>query len=326
MKVLIAEDDAVSMLILRRSVQSLGHDCVVARDGLAAWEAFLRERPDVVISDWLMPGMEGIEFCRRIREREAGASGEPGEGGGYTYFIFMTSLGDKQHFLTGMQAGADDYLIKPVDLDELCARLIAASRVTTLHRRLLEQNAELERLGRQSHEAARVDPLTQVANRLRLREDLEALRARVERYGHRYAAALCDIDHFKPYNDHYGHLAGDETLLGVARAIAAELRAGDVLYRYGGEEFLIILPEQSEAGAITAMTRIRAAVERLALPHAGKDPPGVVTLSVGVAGMVPGDVPPWDGWIRRADQALYRAKELGRNRVCGASAEPRALG
>lgn len=317
MKVLLAEDDAVSMLILRRSVQSLGHDCIVARDGLAAWESFQRERPDVVISDWLMPGMEGLEFCQKIREKEAAAPSAGGAIGGYTYFIFMTSLGDKQHFLTGMQAGADDYLIKPVDMDELRARLIAASRVTTLHHKLLEQNAELERLGRQSHEAARIDPLTQVGNRLRLREDLEALRSRVARYGHRYAAALCDIDHFKPYNDHYGHLAGDETLLRVAQAIAHELRGGDVLYRYGGEEFLVILPEQGEEGALTAMTRIQGAVERLALPHVGNRPSGVVTLSVGVAGLSPGDTPPWDTWIRRADLALYRAKEQGRNRVCG---------
>jgi two-component system cell cycle response regulator len=325
MRVLIAEDDPVSMLVLRRSVQSLGHECFSARDGVAAWEIFLRERPDVVISDWLMPGMDGIEFCRRIRESETAAQGPSAPetvdgqplGAGYTYFVFMTALGDKQHFLSGMQAGADDYLIKPVDLDELSARMIAASRVTTLHKKLLEQNAELDRLSRKSHEDARIDPLTQVGNRLRLREDLESLGGRVQRYGQRYSAALCDIDHFKRYNDRHGHLAGDEALLAVARAIHGELRLGDALYRYGGEEFLVLLPEQSEESAIIAMSRVRRVVERLALPHAANPPLGVVTLSVGVAAMVPDDAPPWDGWIRRADEALYRAKDLGRNVVCG---------
>ncbi|MFO0761754.1 MAG: diguanylate cyclase [Byssovorax sp.] len=317
MKILVAEDDAVSMLILRRSVQNLGHACVTARDGLLAWEAYLRERPDVVISDWLMPGIEGLELCRRIRAREAAPDDAEGSarGPGYTYFVFMTALGDRQHFLTGMEAGADDYLIKPVDLDALCARLIAASRVTSLHRKLLEQNAELERLGKQSHEAARVDPLTRAANRLRLREDLGALRSRVERYGHRYAAALADIDHFKRYNDAYGHMAGDETIQAVAATIAGELRSGDVLYRYGGEEFLVIFAEQSREGALTAMNRIRQAVMALGLPHSG-NAEGVVTISAGVAVMVPGEAPPWDDWLKRADQALYRAKAEGRNRVC----------
>src|SRR6185503_5517718 len=148
MKVLIAEDDAISMLILRRGVERLGHTAVVSRDGLDAFSAYQEHAPDVVISDWLMPGMDGIELCRKIREADAATSRT------YTYFIFMTALGGKQHFLEGMQAGADDYLTKPIDMDELAARLIAASRVTSLHHRLSRQNAELERLSRVSYEAA----------------------------------------------------------------------------------------------------------------------------------------------------------------------------
>ena len=321
MKVLLAEDDSVSMLILRRSAESLGHTCVAARDGLAAWDAFHADKPDVVISDWLMPGMDGIELCRKIREHEAEGARIEAEGGGqaaaaYTYFLFMTSLSDKQHFLIGMQAGADDYLSKPVDLDDLRVRLIVASRVTSLHRKLLEQNAALARLGRQSHEAARTDPLTRVSNRLRLREDLEALRGELDRRGRRCSVALCDIDDFLKYNDFYGHLAGDETLLAVARTIASELGPTGALYRYGGEEFLAILPEQDEATAARTLERIRLLVEQLALPHQGRGPAGVVTLSAGVAGLSAEDAPPWDGWIRRADQSLYRAKQQGRNRIC----------
>jgi diguanylate cyclase (GGDEF)-like protein len=306
MKVLVAEDDGVSRLVLQRSLQRLGHDCQLAADGVAAWQLYQESPPDVIISDWLMPGMEGIEFCRRVREAPADA---------YTYFIFMTALDDKQHFLRGMQAGADDYLTKPVDMDELQARLIAASRVTSLHRRLLEQNGELERLRHAEFEAARTDPLTGVGNRLRLHEDLEGLEGRVRRYRHNYAAALVDVDHFKLYNDRYGHIAGDGALRRVADAIRRGLRTSDALYRYGGEEFLVLLAEQSLEGARVAMERVRIAVEELAIAHEGNPPSGVLTISAGLAALSSADGGDADAWLKRADDALYRAKVAGRNRV-----------
>jgi diguanylate cyclase (GGDEF)-like protein len=312
-RVLIAEDEPISRLVLRKHVESLGHLAIPAADGIVGWEQYQRALPDVIISDWMMPGIEGIEFCRRVRAVETST---------YTYFIFMTALGDKQHFMRGMEAGADDYLTKPVDRDELEARLYAAARVTSLHRRLLQQNAELERLGKASFEAARVDPLTLVPNRLRMREDLEALNARVTRYGQRFSVALLDVDHFKKYNDHHGHQAGDEVLRAVARAVAGALRAGDNVYRYGGEEFFVLLPEQDEAGARVAIDRVRAGVESLALRHEGLATAGVVTASCGVAALGEGDTPPWDALIKRADAALYRAKAAGRNRVVCASEVP----
>jgi diguanylate cyclase (GGDEF)-like protein len=302
-KVLIAEDDAVLRRVLERAVQKLGHECKVARDGLEAWELHRAERADVIISDWLMPGLDGIELCQRVREDETSR---------YTYFIFTTALGDKQHFLTAMQAGADDYITKPVDLDEVQVRLFAAARLTALHRRLLEQNAELERLGHASHEAARTDPLTRVGNRLRLREDLETLSGHAARYKRPYCVALCDVDWFKRYNDHYGHLAGDDALCAVAGAMRARLRGSDSIYRYGGEEFLIILPEQTQSGAVVAMNRVRQAVEALDIPHEGKSPPGRLTISAGIAVLRSNSS---DEWLKQADEALYRAKQLGRNRV-----------
>jgi diguanylate cyclase (GGDEF)-like protein len=137
----------------------------------------------------------------------------------------------------------------------------------------------------------------------------------VIRYGHTYAAALCDVDHFKKYNDHHGHLAGDEALKAVAGAIAKGLRSGDEVYRYGGEEFMVLLPEQTEDKARIALERVRTSVESLALPHLGTDPPGVVTVSIGIAAMMKDDDAPWEAWIRRADLALYRAKGDGRNCV-----------
>ena len=307
MRILIAEDDAVSRTILRRSIEKLGHECLAAEDGEKAWELY-KETPgvDVVISDWMMPGMDGLELCRMVRGEERDE---------YTYFIFLTALGDREHLLMGLEAGADDYLSKPLDRDELQVRLISAARVTALHRRLAYQNHELERLNRELFEQSREDPLTRLGNRLRLREELETLRGRVERYGHSYSAVLCDVDFFKFYNDHYGHLAGDEVLQKVAETIAEQRRSGDTAYRYGGEEFLVILPEQGLEEAVSIADRLRLAVEDLRIPHEAKDPPGVVTISAGVAALSAEKLKSPDDLLKEADVALYRAKQTGRNRV-----------
>jgi two-component system, cell cycle response regulator len=307
LKILIAEDDAVSRMILRRSVEKLGHECLVAGDGEEALELY-RKTPevDLVISDWMMPGMDGLELCRLIRDEERDA---------YTYFIFLTALGDRDHLLMGLEAGADDYLSKPLDRDELQVRMISAFRVTQLHRRLAVQNEELGRLNRRLFDESREDPLTHLGNRLRLNEDLEVLQARTERYGHSYAVALCDVDRFKLYNDHYGHLAGDAVLQRVAEAIAYQRRSRDTAYRYGGEEFLVILPEQTLEAATAAADRLRTAVEELQIPHEGNEPPGIVTLSVGVAALSTGHPTNADELLKQADAALYRAKNAGRNRV-----------
>ena len=307
MRVLIAEDDAISRMILRRAVEKFGHECLVAEDGEKAWKLF-QSTPevDVIVSDWMMPGIDGLEFCRRVRELN---------GGWYTFFIFLTALGDKEHLLEGMQAGADDYLAKPLDREQLQVRLIAASRVNSLHRQLNEQKMKLENLNRELFATSRRDPLTRLGNRLRLREDLATLSARAERYGHSYCAILCDIDYFKAYNDHYGHLAGDGVLEKVAEVISGNLRTGDSAYRYGGEEFLIILPEQSLESASIAAERLRRGIEDLAIAHEAKTPPGVVTISLGLAMLQPDEKKPAETLLKEADAALYKAKQAGRNRI-----------
>ena len=306
MRVLIAEDDTISRMILAKAVEKFGHECLAVEDGEKAWELF-QSTPeiDVVISDWMMPGIDGPEFCRRVRALNSDW---------YTFFIFLTALGDKKHLLEGMQAGADDYLAKPFDREELQVRLIAASRVKSLHRQLNEQKGELEKLNRELFAMSRRDPLTRLGNRLRLREDLETLSAQAQRYGHSYCAMLCDVDFFKAYNDTYGHLAGDEVLKRVAGVISENLRGGDMAYRYGGEEFLIILPEQSLGSAVSIADRLRRAVEDLGIPHE-KNPPGVVTISLGVATLPAEEPKSTDDLLKEADEALYRAKESGRNRV-----------
>ena len=254
----------------------------------------------------MMPGIEGPEFCRRVREAN---------GDWYTFFIFLTALGDKEHLLEGMQAGADDYLAKPLDREQLQVRLIAASRVNSLHRQLNVQKMKLENLNRELFVTSRRDPLTRLGNRLQLWEDLETMSAQAERYGHSYCAILCDIDCFKAYNDHYGHLAGDGVLEKVAEVISGNLRPGDSAYRYGGEEFLIVLPEQSLKSASIAAERLRRGIEDLAIAHEAKTPPGVVTISLGLAMLQPDEKKPAETLLKEADAALYKAKEAGRNRV-----------
>lgn len=314
MRILIAEDDAVSRTILKRAVEKLGHEVLAAEDGLEAWEFFQREPElDLIISDWMMPGIDGLELCRRVREKNSPW---------YTFFVFLTALGDNEHLLEGMQAGADDYLAKPLDREQLRVRLVAASRVNSLHRQLNEQNqqlneqkAELEKLNRELFALARRDPLTHLGNRLRLHEDLKILNAQAERYVRSYCVMLCDIDCFKLYNDTYGHLAGDQVLQKVAEVLVGNLRAGDTAYRYGGEEFLTILPEQTLESTTLAAERLRRSVEGLAITHETRTPPGVVTISVGLATFSQGEKRSFEELLKEADDALYAAKEAGRNRI-----------
>jgi two-component system cell cycle response regulator len=307
LKVLIADDERDCRDALEDAVRCLGYDCTIARDGVEAWEMHEADRADVILSDWKMPRLDGVGLCKKVREDDTDQS--------YTHFIFVTGNDDKAHFIDGMHAGADDYISKPVDLDELEARLEAAKRMVALQRRLQESNLVLRHDSERERLRARTDALTQARNRLALGEDLEALAARAERYGHKYCAALCDVDHFKAYNDHFGHLPGDEVLRRIARAIRGELRRGDVCYRYGGEEFLVILPEQSLAEATSGMERVRQAIRDLSIPHAPSAKSPYVTISVGISSMRTSPIESIDAWLRRTDGALYLAKEGGRDRV-----------
>jgi two-component system chemotaxis response regulator CheY len=312
MRILVADDDPTSLLLARMALQGLGHECATVTDGSQAWNAFGTFHPDVIISDWMMPGQTGLELCQSIRA-------EPD--GGRVYVILVTSKGAHNQIIEGMKAGADDYLLKPLDPDELEASLIAASRVTALHRQLFDQRTEMEGLNEQLAALARIDPLTGLRNRRVLQEDFEILEARAARYAHTYAIAILDIDNFKSYNDTHGHQAGDEVLRTVSAQLLCEARAGDVVYRYGGEEFLCIFPDQSVSGGIRATERMRASIQRLGIAHAATSP-GVVTLSAGVASLDREHIQPVHEVLKAADDALYRAKQHGRNRVESTPPEP----
>ena len=302
--VLVVDDDESSRELIAIAVHSFGHKCRVAVDGNDALR-LLAERPaDLVISDWDMPGMNGAELCRNVRD---GGDEEP-----YTYFIIMTAFNDRDHLLAGMSAGADDYQRKPVSFDELEARLLSAGRVVDLHRRLATRTATLRDDSSRNYLASRTDALTGVGNRMRLDEEISTLLSRAQRYGHKCSLAICDLDLFKSYNDHFGHVAGDEALKRVAEGMRSNLRSADALFRYGGEEFVILLVEQPLSEAERAMERMRAQIEALHIPAANGGP---LTLSVGVAEIDPRSDHTPEAWIGRADQALYAAKAGGRNRV-----------
>jgi PleD family two-component response regulator len=167
-------------------------------------------------------GLDGPELCRRLRARPADT---------YTYVILATVLAERHVVLAGMEAGADDYFITPLDPFDVQTRLVAAERVTMLHRELADARAEPQRLNRELAEQARTDPLTQLGNRLRLREDLERIHARAQRHAESYSIAMCDLDHFKRYNDTYGHPQGDTALQQVASILVSDLRTTDAAYR-----------------------------------------------------------------------------------------------
>jgi diguanylate cyclase (GGDEF)-like protein len=306
MRIIIAEDDTIPRMILKTAVESLGHECISCIDGLDAWTKWQSEPSDVIISDWIMPGLDGLELCHRIRESSLSS---------YTYFIVLSTLADRAHYLEGMQAGADDYLTKPLNVDELRVRLISAHRVTELHKRLATQNDELEQLNRKLREEGRRDALTGVGNRLRLNEDIQARMRDPLLANQASCIALCDIDRFKKFNDGYGHMAGDQALRAVASRIAENAGLSAGVYRFGGEEFVILFPDEPMTGSLISLNRIRLEVQNLEICHAENPPYLVVTISAGLAQLSALTPELFDAGIKRADAALYRAKEQGRNRV-----------
>jgi diguanylate cyclase (GGDEF)-like protein len=309
MRILVADDDGTGRLLLKSLVTKLGHECLVAEDGTSAWDLLSSRLIDVLLTDWMMPGMDGPELCRRVREEPAGH---------YVYIVLTTGLDHNEHVLEGMSAGADDYLIKPVDSFAVQTRLVAAERVTELHSRLSGKDAELQRLNAELLERSLTDQLTGVGNRRRMDEEISHTHTRAVRMGRTYGVALFDIDHFKLYNDYYGHIEGDEALRRVADTINQTSRAGESAFRYGGEEFLLLIPDCRSADAVyVTADRIRQAVADLGIAHEGRpSEPPVVTLSGGVACWEPGSPLSAEEVVHQADEALFKAKSAGRDRIC----------
>ena len=327
MKILIVEDEKVSALVLRRTLQKLGHEVTLAEDGACAWQRLLTEEYRLVISDWMMPEVDGLELCRRMRQNQSE---------GYTYFILLTAKDNREDRLIGMAAGADDFLIKPMDEQELVARLQVAQRILTMQEELRERSLQLantlqemesaHRLVRKMNQAlesehqaltnanrklqalASADSMTGLANHRTFQEQLRNEVARAVRHDVPLTVLMLDVDHFKKYNDSHGHPAGDEVLKSVARLLKETLRTEDFTARYGGEEFAAILPLTVLESAQTFAERFRSAVASYDFPNQQ------VTVSIGLAEYLSGEDTP-ESLITKADHALYAAKHSGRNRV-----------
>lgn len=298
MKVLIADDSATSRAMLRASLARWGYEVIVAEDGAAAWEILARpDAPPMAILDWVMPHLTGPEVCKKVRETRR----EP-----YTYILLLTSKNSKDETVEGLEAGADDYIVKPFDQQELSVRLRAGKRIIDLQLSLMDAREELR-------EKANRDLLTKLPNRAAIMATLEHEIARCHRDRRSVGVALLDIDHFKKVNDTYGHFAGDAVLRETGARLKNSMRAYDQVGRYGGEEFLVVLPNCEMEQAINQAERMRIRLqESKILADAGIEIP--VTASFGVTISDLSDRSP-DLFIRVADEALYRAKANGRNRV-----------
>ncbi len=301
--ILIAEDNPVSRRLMEMTVKQAGYEVVSAANGREALNVFKERFFPIVLTDWGMPEMNGLELCRAIRE-------SPTEG--YVFIFLITARDAKKDIIVGLEAGADDYLTKPFDRSELIARLKTALRVL-----------ELERSLKKAYEKIRVlsitDKLTGCYNRTYMDEYLAREFARSERYRHPVSLVMVDIDHFKGINDTFGHRAGDILLKNFVQAIEKGLRKGvDWIVRYGGEEFLIVLPETDFESAMTSAERLRKFVSESVTLHDGQAIR--ITASFGVTGFEPSEDRAgvsYESVIDQADKALYEAKKEGRNRVEG---------
>jgi two-component system, cell cycle response regulator len=296
-RVLIAEDDPVSRHLLKSFLVKWGYDVLVETNGMAALRMLEGDETlRLAILDWMMPGLEGVEICRRIREHK----NRP-----YVYVLLLTARSEKRDLLRGLELGADDYLTKPFDSEELRARLLVGERILKLQDQLIASREELR--FRATH-----DELTGISNRAAIMEELGSELSRQVREHRSFGIILVDIDHFKNVNDTYGHLCGDEVLQAVTRRMKECIRPYDAIGRYGGEEFLILASNTDAAGTLALAERIRSVVESNPVPtQAGEVS---VTASLGVAISVDARNADPQMLLRRADKALYRAKDQGRNR------------
>lgn len=298
MKILIADDSIVSRHLLEATLRKWGYDVLAACDGPEALQMLEREdAPSLVILDWMMPGMTGLEVCQKIRERGT----EP-----YTYILLLTSKSQKEDLIEGMDAGADDYITKPFDQSELQVRLRAGTRLVDLQAQLLAAREALR-------DQATRDSLTRLWNRNSILEALSRELSRSEREKSPLGVVIVDLDHFKQINDNHGHPAGDAVLQEAARRMQSSVRQYDSIGRYGGEEFLVLLPRCSEAESYSQAERLRKQLAQTDIRF--NDISLRVTASFGVTAAIPGERWDAEGLIRKADEALYLAKKSGRNRV-----------
>jgi diguanylate cyclase (GGDEF)-like protein len=283
LKILVAEDDPMLRMILTKLLSGMA-DLRLAADGVEAWKQYQADPPDILLSDWMMPNMSGLELCRRVK-----ASAD------FCYVILITARDALDDKINALDCGADEYLVKPVHPRELWARIKAGARILASHRSLAAEN--------------RTDGLTGLKNRRAFEEALPYEMAKADRAGKPFCLVLGDVNRFKSINDQYGHQVGDHVLKAVGAAMTETLRKIDVVFRLGGDEFAAILPECPYQGGRQCLTRLTAAIAGLRVPELN-EPIGV---SLGLALFDPTDPVPTDALVRQADQEMYQAKRAVNN-------------
>lgn len=300
MKILLVEDSATLRHAMRGYIVDAGHEPLIARSGEEALQMLENTPVDMIIMDVEMPGLNGFETTRLIREWL---------GGHWIPIIFVTGLNEDENYREGIEAGGDDYLIKPVSRMIIKAKIRAMERIAEMRDQLHQLNSELEAL-------SQLDSLTQIYNRRTFNELAEQQWAQAKRHQQPVSALMIDVDHFKLYNDHYGHPAGDACLKKIAQAIKSCLhRTGDLFGRYGGEEFIILLPETDTAGALHVAQKINQAIADMQLRHDVSPTSNRVSASIGGATCVRTTGHSLEELIKSADRALYKIKRSGRNRA-----------
>jgi diguanylate cyclase (GGDEF)-like protein len=300
--VLVVDDDVVSRTVVEKHLRKAGFNVVTAANGQNALDLFDRQFFPIVLTDWMMPGIDGPQLCRLIREKQTD---------GYVFIILVTARDSKTDIVSGLESGADDYLTKPIHPAEMVARVNTGIRILRLEQSLKKANEEIRLL-------SITDPLTGCYNRGYLNERFHFEITRARRYAHPLSVVLADIDHFKAVNDTYGHQVGDEVLKFFAHCIQTEIRKKiDWVVRYGGEEFLIVLPETKHLGAFSMAERLRQKVAETQIRARGHDLQITASFGGACAAFQDKNIKEvtMERLINQADEQLYRSKKEGRNQT-----------
>lgn len=303
-RILVVDDHEDNVEVLRARLEARGYEVEGANDGQSALDTVPRFLPDLILLDVMMPDMDGLEVARRLKADRSLP---------FIPVIMQTALDSTERMVAGLEAGADDYVTKPINFAELEARIRSLLRIKKLQEDLGEREKELSQMNDRLLHISLTDGLTGVDNRRALEQRLHEMFEHSLRLHEPISCVMCDIDHFKKVNDTYGHAAGDEVLKQFAEILKLEAREIDRVGRYGGEEFLLLLPGTVLDSAVTFAERVRQRVEENTFSFEG----GTLkrTVSLGVASWPHPRIKGREDMLKAADDALYVAKEMGRNRV-----------
>jgi len=297
LKILVADDSAIYRKLVEHTLSDDNHNVIFAKNGREALDLYAKHAPALVITDWTMPDITGLELCQKIRKDFKQH---------FAHIILLTSNTNKEQVVEGLAAVADDYLTKPFHQGELRARVNVGLRVVELHRQVQAKNRQLE-------EMALTDPLTGLSNRRAIDIWITRQLSAAARHDFTIWVAICDLDHFKKVNDTYGHDAGDTVLKAFAEVLKNNTRQSNICGRQGGEEFLAIITHVERDNSIIAFERIRKQIEEQKFNINTQN--FSVTTSIGVAGFRGTRPPAFADLLASADAALYSAKHKGRNRI-----------